>query len=136
MTPTTIIKAALTDGVSLALSPRGTIKVSGDEVVVTRWLPIIREHKPAIVTALQQAANDDTISEPAVEARQERVLKMLRENPSITYAMVADTESDADAVALALAIRGKGTCEILIPRERYDGLALLDLIERHGATVH
>ncbi len=28
------------------------------------------------------------------------------------------------------------TCEFHIPRDRYDPFLLLDLIERHGATVH
>ncbi len=39
-------------------------------------------------------------------------------------------------VLKALAIRGKATCEFQIPRDRYDGFLLLDLIERHGGTIH
>ena len=47
-----------------------------------------------------------------------------------------DTEADPEAVLLTLAIRGQATCELRIPRDRYDPFLLLDLIERHGATVH
>jgi len=61
---------------------------------------------------------------------------MLRESPAMRYAVVTDTESDPDAVIVALAIRSRATCELLIPRNRYDGTLLLDLIERHGETVH
>lgn len=35
-----------------------------------------------------------------------------------------------------LAIRGKATCELRIPREKCDGVLFLDLLERHGATLH
>ncbi len=56
--------------------------------------------------------------------------------------MVTDTQADPDAVILALAIRGAMpnggtvTCELAIPRAKYDGVLLLDLLERHGGTVH
>lgn len=53
MTPAAIIKQAAMDGVSLALSPAGTIKASGDSEAVKRWLAAIREHKAEIVEALK-----------------------------------------------------------------------------------
>ena len=58
MTPAAIIEQAAADGVTLALSPAGTIKVTGDTGAVQRWQAILREHKPAIVAALREAAND------------------------------------------------------------------------------
>jgi len=57
MTPAAIIKQASADGVNLALSPAGTIKATGEGAAVNRWIPILREHKPEIVAALQEAAN-------------------------------------------------------------------------------
>jgi hypothetical protein len=42
MTPAAIIREAATDGVSLALSPAGTIKATGDQAAVSRWLPVFR----------------------------------------------------------------------------------------------
>lgn len=56
MTPATILKEALADGVYLALSLNGAIKATGDQAAVHRWLPTIRENKPAIVAVLTQAA--------------------------------------------------------------------------------
>ena len=63
MTPEVIIEQVRADGVQLVLSPNGKIKASGGEGVINRWLPIIREHKPGIVAALQSA--NDIIIEPA-----------------------------------------------------------------------
>lgn len=83
-----------------------------------------------------KAANDGTLPDPAAEARRQRVLEMLAQRPGTRYAVVTDCEAEPDAVIMALAIRGVGTCELRIPKAKYDGVLLLDLIERHGATVH
>jgi hypothetical protein len=58
MTPATIIREAQADGVSLTLSPAGTIKATGDGAAVSRWLALIREHKAAIVEALKVSPGD------------------------------------------------------------------------------
>ncbi len=138
MTPAAIIQRARADGVTLMLSPAGSIKAIGGGDAVERWLPIIRNHKPGIMAELR-AANDtahDTLPDPAAEARWQRVLAMLAERPGIRYAALTDTEADPEAVILTLAIRGRATCELCIPRDKYDPWLLLDLIERHGGTVH
>ena len=54
MTPALILEQITADGVQLALSTSGGIKASGEHGSVTRWLSIIREHKPGIVAALAQ----------------------------------------------------------------------------------
>jgi hypothetical protein len=41
------------DGVMLALSPSGGLKVGGRPSAVQKWLPDIRSHKPDIVACLQ-----------------------------------------------------------------------------------
>ncbi len=78
----------------------------------------------------------DTLPDPAAEARRQLALAMLAQHPGTRYAVLTDTEADPEAVLLTLAIRGRATCELAIPREKYDPFLLLDLIERHGATVH
>ena len=65
----------------------------------------------------------------ATEVLRQRVLAMLAERPGIRYAVVVDNP-DTDPVILALAIRGRATCELQIPRAKYDPWLLLDLIER------
>jgi hypothetical protein len=64
MTPGEIIRGAAGDGVSLTLSPAGTIKAVGDRAAVSRWLPVLREHKPALLAALAAPA----VTEEGVDA--------------------------------------------------------------------
>lgn len=54
MTPQVIFERIAADGVRLVLTPRGTLKATGDQQAVNRWLPVIKEHKPGIVAVLQQ----------------------------------------------------------------------------------
>lgn len=148
MTPATIIKQANADGVMLALSPTGSIKAVGRVEAVNRWLPLIRQHKAELLDELR-TANEGQFNAPpeavqdqinagkkrgTAEARRQRVMKMLADNPALRIAVVCDGEGDP--VPVAIAIRGRATCEVLIPRDRYDGVLLLDLIEKHSATVH
>ncbi len=58
MTPAAIIQEARADGVTLSLSPAGTIKATGDGAAVNRWLAVIRENKAEIVDALKVGAGD------------------------------------------------------------------------------
>ena len=71
-----------------------------------------------------------------VETRRRRLLALLAERPEARYAVLTDTHAYPDAILLILAIRGRATCEFRIPRDRYAPFLLLDLIDRHYATVH
>lgn len=50
-----LIQQAAADGVALALTASGTVKVSGDPAAVARWCDAIRDSKPGIVATLQSA---------------------------------------------------------------------------------
>lgn len=52
MSTTEMIQQALEDGVIIATDGTGNIKLIGDQTTVDRWLPTIRENKPAILAAL------------------------------------------------------------------------------------
>ena len=65
----------------------------------------------------------------ATEARRQRVLAMLADNPALRLAVVCD--GAGDPVPVAVAIRDKESVEILIPAARFDPFALLELVERH-----
>ena len=47
MSPTAIIREAAADGMALALSAVGIVKASGDREILARWLPVLRQDKPA-----------------------------------------------------------------------------------------
>jgi hypothetical protein len=72
MTPAAIIHNAAAEGVTLALSPAGTIKAAGNTEAVSRWLPAIRENKPGILAELRPfdvTANDPDSDREALEER-------------------------------------------------------------------
>ena len=54
MTTVDILEHANAEGVVLTLSSAGAIKVAGDQPVVDKWLPIIRDHKPELVQVLRE----------------------------------------------------------------------------------
>ena len=49
-----MIEQVAAEGVILALSQTGTIKATGDQSAVDKWLPMIRDYKLAIVCELQR----------------------------------------------------------------------------------
>ena len=73
---------------------------------------------------------DDTAPTPA-DARIQKVTDRLDVDPGQRYSIEAHHDTEPENVILTLAIRGKGTCELHIPKSRYDAFALLELIEKH-----
>ncbi len=115
MTPVEIIEQATVDGVILALSPAGTITATGDQTAVDKWLPTIRDNKPSILCELQR------------ERRRAKVQALLEGK---RFALFVDNDK-TDPVIAAVAIRDVATFELAIPRHSYDGMVLLELIEKH-----
>jgi hypothetical protein len=72
------------------------------------------------------------------EARRQRVLAILEANPGFKYTVVTDTNADPGAVVVHIGIRDVGSGEIEIAEARYDGVALLALLERssNSSTLH
>lgn len=115
MTPVEIIEQATVDGVILALSPAGTITATGDQTAVDKWLPTIRDNKPSILCELQR------------ERRRAKVLALLEGK---RFALFVDDDK-TDPVIATVGIREVATFELAIPRHSYDGMVLLELIEKH-----
>jgi hypothetical protein len=123
MSPGEIIERANEDGVLLTLSPSGSISAKGDQSAIDRWLPAIKKSKAAIIAELQ------------LERRCAKVLAMLRENPTIRYAIVV-IDANTDPVIVSIGIRNVATFEMSIPHAYYDAFALLELIEKHTGDEH
>ncbi len=71
----------------------------------------------------------------AAEVRRQKVIAMLDVAPETKRAIVVDDASDPDNIILTVAVRAcQQTCEMRIPRAKYDPWLLLQLIERHSAT--
>lgn len=84
MNPAAIIEQAKGDGVTLSLSPAGSVKMTGDEKAVARWLPAIRENKALLVVLLSGGnAADDAIPAPALPAWCKADCPSLEEIPGV-----------------------------------------------------
>ncbi len=69
------------------------------------------------------------------ENRRQKVIAMLNAAPEMKRAIIVDDASDPDNIILTVAVRAcQQTCEMRIPRAKYDPWLLLQLIERHSAT--
>ena len=96
------------DGQYLELSP--------PEKITDDLIQRLRKHKPAIIAELKR------------EERRLKVLAMLADKPDSQRAIITDLDSDPDNVILTIAIRDVATSEMLIPKYKYDGLALLEML--------
>lgn len=115
MNSSEIIEQATAEGVTLVLSPAGTIKATGNPLAMEKWLPTIRDHKAGILCELQR------------ERRRATVLVLLEGK---RFALFVDDDS-TDPVIATVGIRDVATFEMAIPRHSYDGMMLLELIEKH-----
>lgn len=89
----------------------------------------IRQSKTEILSELQKEAR--------AEWRRQKVIAMLEAAPDTQRAIYTDTDSDPHNVILTVAVRAcQQTCEMLIPKAKYNPWKLLELIERHGQTTH
>lgn len=73
-------------------------------------------------------------TESGHDKRCNRVLAMLAENRKLQRAIITDLDGDPDNVILTIAIRDRCTFEMLVPREKYDGFLLLEILNR--AVAH
>ena len=89
----------------------------------------LKQSKPEILAELQK--------EEQVEWRRQKVIAMLQAEPDTPRAICVDANSDPHNVIVTVAVRAcRQTCEMLIPRDKYDPFVLRQLMERHAQTVH
>ena len=123
MTLSSLIRKRDTGSIATAIPAISATQPKGEAATVARIATVAVANPPE--------AKADT-PDPATEARRQRVLTMLADNPALRLAVVCD--GAGDPVPVAVAIRDKGSVEILIPAARFDPFALLELVERH--SVH
>lgn len=84
-----------------------------------------------------ETSKPETLQDRQREARRQKVIAMLKAAPNTQRAIYTDINSDPHNVILTVAVRAcQQTCEMLIPKTKYDPWKLLELIERYGATTH
>jgi len=123
MTLSALIRKRDTRNLATAIPAISATQPKGEAATVARIATV------ATVAVANPPEAKAATPDPATEARRQRVLTMLADNPALRLAVVCD--GAGDPVPVAVAIRGKGSVEILIPAARFDPFALLDLVERH-----
>ena len=107
----------------------GYLDISPADNLPPELVKTIRQSKAEILTELQREAR--------TEWRRQKVIAMLEAAPDTQRAIYTDTDSDPHNVILTVAVRAcQQTCEMLIPKSKYDPWKLLELVERHGQATH
>lgn len=121
------------DGMKLRYSAPAGVLTAADKAELAA-------HKAALLAVL---SCPPAVFRPALGATYTRrrkassVVRALEHDPALRFA-VEVANGDSDPVVLAVAIRDAGTCELLIPKDRYDPFAIIALIEANfgGADLH
>lgn len=107
----------------------GNLDISPADNLPPDLVQTIRQSKAEILIELQREAQ--------AEWRRQKVIAMLEAAPGTQRAIYSDNDSDPYNVILTVAVRScQQTCEMLIPKTKYDPWRLLELIERHEQTTH
>ena len=110
------------------------LRVDGEQLIVSAPKGSV---PPEAMEALKQQKAEvmaELATIPNVEARHERLCKMMDEDDAERiYYWITDTDSDPNNVILAIGIRGVGTCEMRIPKEKYDPFLLMEILDKHQA---
>jgi len=72
------------------------------------------------------------LTDAASERRRAKTLAMLEAEPTGRYVVIAEA---GDPAVVGIAISGLAYGELEIPRQSYDGLVLLAMLERYGGGV-
>jgi hypothetical protein len=98
-----------TDGRSLDIAPAERL----DDQISN----IIKVHKLEMINLIK------------ADQRSRCVLQMLDENSQLKRAVIDDCESDPFNVILTIGLRNAGTFEMLVPKEKFDGMAILLVLD-------
>ncbi len=123
---TELIRSLAQQGVNLRVDGEQLIVQAPKGSVASETMERLKEQKAAVMAEL--AAPSD------VRFRREQVLKMMAEDdrPRSHYWKTFD-KAHPDFVILVFAIRGVGTGEMSIPREKYDPFLLMEILDKHQA---
>lgn len=111
-------------------------------VTVATHATVAPIHTPSVATVASvnvATETDDgkpkTLLDRQREARRQKIIAMLEASPGTRYAVhVADASTDP--VVVAVGIREVATFELEIPHKCYDGMVLLELIEKHSGEKY
>jgi hypothetical protein len=111
----------------------GHLRVADDMLHVSASAPL----PDALIAELRAAKPEliELLAGPA-ERRRYKILTMFSANPALRLAVITDADSDQDSVIVTVGRRGTDgrgyTVDLAIDRNLYDGISLLELVEKYG----
>ena len=85
----------------------------------------------SVAVANTRIVKTETLKDRQREASRQKAIGLMNESPGTPRGIYVDDQIDPDNIVVFVAVRScMRTCELTIPRERYDPFALLALIER------
>lgn len=97
--------------------------------------PLLSRNSAAVVI---EQAGSGRLAQPAGSGQERMALALafLEKNPEIQRACFADTKADPANIVLTVAIRAPwGAVEVLVERDRFDSMAMLELAQRYPLTA-
>jgi hypothetical protein len=110
-------------GVRLARLGEDRIVAEPSGALTEEFRDLIRQHKAELLSALEPV-------DRGREVRRQQVLAKLKAEPEKKRAAIFDAESDREFVICTVGIRGVGTFELRIPRDRHDPWLILEALNR------
>ena len=83
----------------------------------------------ALATTTSHKTINISHSDAMAEKRRQKVLMMLETPPLTKRVIINDADSDSDNVIITVGLQNIGTCELLIPKVRFDPFDLMLMIE-------
>ncbi len=83
----------------------------------------------ALATTTSHKTINISHSDAMAEKRRQKVLMMLATPPLTKRVIINDADSDSDNVIITVGLQNIGTCELLIPKARFDPFDLMLMIE-------
>ena len=108
------------------------VRVDGEELDVSpaerltdESIKALKRHKREILALLKN------------EESRQKAIGLMNASPDTPRGIYVDDQIDPENIVLFVAVRlCMETCELLIPRAKYDPFALLALVERLGKATH
>ncbi len=119
------------------LGEQNSAVASGDLANLANFPPqragVEGANKPNSTNIVSQAASGGQLTAATLqrEARRQKVLQMMAEDDQPRkYYWATDDKAHPEFVILTLAIRDVGTCEMSIPKEKYDPFLLMEILDK------
>jgi hypothetical protein len=114
-----------------------TLRNQGFEIKATNdYLDISPANRVSRDVLLELKSNKKLIiRELQAEKRRFNVLDKLNQDLNLKRALIVDSESDEINVIITIAIRDIGSCEMIIPKTRFDSWKFLDFCNLNFSDV-